>query len=105
MFSRRERLPTPRLPATAWTIQFPYFTIRVTQNNKSHNRYAIIVGTAVDRRATIRNLLRRRCRAVLRAWPGGSADVVVTLKRASATAPRRELIAALTTARKAAINH
>jgi len=57
------------------------FSIRYISNRLNLNRFAVVVGTKVDKRATRRNALKRRMREVIRlnlqSLPN-SFDVVLT---------------------------
>jgi ribonuclease P protein component len=48
------------------TIKSANFSLRYAPNRLSSNRFAIVVGTKVDKRATRRNALKRRVREVVR---------------------------------------
>lgn len=58
-----------RLPATVHltgTTRYttPFFQIRISSNKLSHNRYGFIISKKVDKRAVVRNRIKRQ----LRAW-------------------------------------
>lgn len=42
------------------------FSLRYAPNHLSHNRFAIVAGTKVDKRSTRRNAIKRQIREVLR---------------------------------------
>lgn len=42
------------------------FSIRYVSNRLNNNRFAVVVGTKVDKRSTRRNALKRRMREVIR---------------------------------------
>ena len=48
------------------SIRSANFSIRYNPNRGSANRFAIVVGTKVDKRATRRNAIKRRVREVIR---------------------------------------
>lgn len=55
----RFRLPRPLVFTT------PLFTLRVTQNTLSYNRYGFVVSKKVDKRAVVRNRVKRQLRACI----------------------------------------
>lgn len=44
-------------------FQTPLFTFRVAKNDLVYNRYGFIVSKKIDKRATLRNALKRRMRS------------------------------------------
>jgi ribonuclease P protein component len=95
MFPRRQRFPGTRLPRSARAIRTSYFLVRYAPNNLATNRYAVVAGTAVDRRAAVRNKLKRRCREILRRWPASGTDTLLVLSARSKELSRRALAEAL----------
>lgn len=55
----RFRLPHPMV------YQTPFFTLRLTKNNLTYNRYGFVVSKKVDKRAVIRNRVKRQLRACI----------------------------------------
>lgn len=70
-----------------------YFRIALTANALGHARLGMAVSRRVDKRAVVRNRLRRQIRESFRsAWPKlRPLDVVVTAKPEAATAPRSDV--------------
>ncbi len=57
--------------------------IKFKRNNFSHSRFAVVVGAKISKRATVRNLIKRRLRAILEKYledfrPG--FDIIVLVK-------------------------
>lgn len=55
-----------------------YFWARVSRNNLEHNRYAVVVSTKVDKRATRRHFIKRTILDAAHAWCDTSLDVIIT---------------------------
>lgn len=70
-----------------------YFRLVACENGLGHARLGMAVGRRVDRRAVVRNRLRRQIREAFRlhwhALPG--LDLVVTARPEAAAAPRAEV--------------
>ena len=63
------------------SIRSANFSVRYTPNRFSSLRFAVVVGTKVDKRATRRNALKRRMREVIRQnmqFIPQSFDIVLT---------------------------
>jgi len=63
MFSRKYRLPATIRLEHSKIIHTPLFSLRIAKNNLVYNRYGFIVSKKIDKRATVRNRLKRRFRA------------------------------------------
>ena len=48
------------------SVRSANFSVRYVPNRLNNNRFAVVVGTKVDKRATRRNALKRRMREVVR---------------------------------------
>lgn len=70
----------------------PLLVIRHLPNALGHARWGFAVGKRLERRAVVRNRVRRRLRDVARAAPVGAYDIVVTA-RAGALAAHRDVLA------------
>lgn len=70
-----------------------YFRIALTDNALGYARLGMAVSRRVDKRAVVRNRLRRQIRESFRcAWPNlRPLDVVVTARPEAATAPRSDV--------------
>jgi ribonuclease P protein component len=88
--------PLGRLPAgndfeavfrEGGSIQGPLFLVRFRKRASGDARWGFAVGKKLDRRATVRNRLRRRLREAARATPASSADIVVVARPRLADAP------------------
>lgn len=65
MLARQFRLPATVSFQKANVFHSAYFTVRVLPNTLFHNRYAFIAGKKLDKRAVVRNKVKRRVRAVV----------------------------------------
>ena len=66
------------------SVRSANFSIRYAPNCLNNNRFAVVVGTKVDKRATRRNAIKRQVREVLRQiWSEipGSYDYVISTHR------------------------
>ncbi len=59
MLKREYRIPRIKL-ANPRTIAIPYFIVRISKNNLSISRFRFNVSKKIDKRAAVRNKLRRR---------------------------------------------
>ncbi|OGM89657.1 ribonuclease P protein component, partial [Candidatus Wolfebacteria bacterium RBG_13_41_7] len=48
------------------TINHPDLMIKVVDNDKTINRFGIVVSNKIDKRATVRNRIKRQIRAILK---------------------------------------
>lgn len=60
MFEKKYRLGEVRNFKAAHAFSCQFFTLRVIKNNLLYNRYGFVVSKKIDKRATVRNRLRRR---------------------------------------------
>ncbi|MDO8461206.1 MAG: ribonuclease P protein component [bacterium] len=44
----------------------PFFTLRITKNNLTQNKYVFVVSKKVDKRAVVRNRIRRIMKACIK---------------------------------------
>lgn len=65
MFAKKFRLSSNRKIFALKTIPTPLFILRIAKNNLFYNRYGFVVSKKVDKRAVVRNRLRRQFRSLL----------------------------------------
>lgn len=65
MLARQFRLPISISFQKARVLRFSLMTARFVSNNLSHNRYGFIAGKKLDKRAVVRNRVKRRVRSVV----------------------------------------
>jgi len=63
MIPRLNRLPTTRLISSK-VISSDFFTLRYVKNDLSYNRFAFVVGKKIDKKAVVRNRLKRVLREI-----------------------------------------
>lgn len=77
-------------------IHGPLFVLRASRSGGDSTRWGFAVGKKLDKRAVVRNRVRRKLRAAADAVPvPGGWDLVVTTKRPALAATVREFEAAL----------
>lgn len=77
-----------------------FFQLTVLQNNLLFSRFAFITPKSIDKRAVMRNRLRRRAREWVRmhaSCPLSSADIAVFLKKDAKQATKKEFYEDLAT--------
>jgi len=92
MFAKKFRLPA-KVQLNAYTVT-PFFTFRFTKNDLGFNRYGFVVSKQVDKKATARNMVKRKIRAYLELMhqelkPGH--DLLFIIKARAKDASRKEL--------------
>jgi ribonuclease P protein component len=74
-------------------FSFPLFRFTIRKNAYPYARFAYVAPRTVDKRAVVRNLLRRRVREWIRKQPQllqQSTDIVITFTQAAARTPRKQ---------------
>ena len=64
MLKRENRLTLVRL-SNPKNISTPFFSLRIEKNDQNLNRFAFIVSKKIDKRAVIRNSLKRKLRSCI----------------------------------------
>lgn len=65
MLQKQYRLPASIRLRNSQAYSFPFFSLRITNNELSSNRYGFIVRKTVDKRAVVRNRIRRVFRSCI----------------------------------------
>lgn len=73
MFKKKYRLGFKTKTIFERTFKTPYFTVKIAKNNLFYNRYGFIIAKRIDKRAVIRNRIKRLIRQ-------GAEDLVKDLK-------------------------
>lgn len=78
-------------------ISAPLFQIAARRNRLSHARFALVVPRTADKRAAVRNRLRRRAAEFIRKRPGfaASLDIAIIFKKEAVSASAAEFYDAL----------
>lgn len=74
-------------------ISSPLFQLLVRPSGRAHPRFVLVAARTVDKRAVVRNRLRRRAREYLRKNMAGlppGLDIAVIIKKEAASASRNE---------------
>ena len=65
MLQKQYRLPAATRLRNSLSFTSPYFSLRVSPNGLSFNRYGFVVKKAIAKRATVRNRIRRLLRSCI----------------------------------------
>ncbi len=65
MFARKYRLPAKIRLDNSKNVHSPFFIVKISKNTLVHNRYGFIISKKIDKRATVRNRVKRRIRACI----------------------------------------
>lgn len=93
MLSKRQRVPRGVFSSRKPAIRFatPRFFARVKPNTEGHNRFAVVVGTKVDKRSTKRNFIKRAVLGCAKEWPSLSSDIIIHITPAARDIPLLKL--------------
>ncbi len=95
MFPRVLRLPREEFEKfggrAAEKSASSYFLVKTKRNNVTGNRFGVVVGARVDKRATVRNALKRLVSRVVKEWPANGRDFLVIVLPSAATLHKKEL--------------
>lgn len=58
-------MPASQKPKNATYFKSAFFSLRITKNNLANNRYGFVVKKALDKRAVVRNRIRRVFRSCI----------------------------------------
>lgn len=64
MLKRQFRLPVTRA-TFAQRIHTPFYTVKFASNGLAYNRFGFVVSKQVDKKAVIRNLVKRKLRSCI----------------------------------------
>lgn len=65
MFKRKNRVPGNTRFRNAYLFSTPLFEIKIKKNKLPFNRFAVVVAKKIDKRATVRNKIKRLVRSIL----------------------------------------
>ncbi|MGH9856394.1 MAG: ribonuclease P protein component [Acidobacteriota bacterium] len=65
MFAKRYRLPATIRFIPARFFKTPYFRVKYARNSETVSRYGFVISKAVDKRAVVRNRIRRVFRSCI----------------------------------------
>ena len=77
---------------TGGSVAGPLFVVRFVRRDTESSRWGFAVGKKLDKRATIRNRMRRRLRAAAATTSIAGGDVVVVARSRSLDAPFDDLV-------------
>lgn len=79
MLSRKQRVPREVFSSRGQTkmVATRHLSVRLKKNTEGFNRFAVVIGTKVDKRSTRRNLLKRRIFGRVKEWQNFSSDIII----------------------------
>ncbi len=86
MLARKYRLPHFIRFTRSPLIRHPFFSVRIGKSNLPYSRFGFIISKKIDKRATVRNRLKRRfrgCIEQLTLFQRPGKDVLFILKKES----------------------
>ena len=100
MLQKRQRLSPANFPRRTKKARFSgYFIVKTIPNTRGDNRFAIVVGAKVEKKAVRRNFWKRRIAGILQGIPPRGDDyLIVALPKLAALPPRdlrKEVFAAI----------
>ena len=95
MFKKLNRL-SAREKFFEESLNSRFFVLKISQNNLLHNRFGFVVSKKIDKRAVVRNSLKRKLRSCLEEYqkdikPG--FDFLFILKKEAGNKSQKELCA------------
>lgn len=98
MLKKKYRLQANIKPKFQSSFNTPFFILRAAHNSLSYNRYGFVVSKQVDKRATVRNRVKRVLRScieeVLRQIRQGF-DIILIIRKSAVGVSRQELMKTL----------
>lgn len=98
MLKKKYRLGKVQGVAFGRPIHAPYFYFRIAQNNLLHNRFSCAVSKRVDKRAVVRNKVRRAAYSCLERVTGKMTkgyDILFSIKKEAIGIPGKALCATI----------
>lgn len=65
MFKRKFRLNAKLRLKNSKSYTSPFFTLRIAENGFLYNRYGFVVSKRIDKRAVVRNKIKRQLRSII----------------------------------------
>jgi ribonuclease P protein component len=80
MLPLKNRLPRQEFRVRGYrTVTTPFFSLKNKENSVHVNRFAVVVGKSVDKRATQRNFWERQAKTQFLKAPNLSRDFILTI--------------------------
>ena len=96
MIQRKLRLAAKDFPRhSGHTFASPLLMVKILKNKLSHNRFAVIIGAAAEKRAVYRNQFKRRVLAEAQHQPNMHTDFLFIASKKGSVAAGAELRAEL----------
>jgi ribonuclease P protein component len=80
MVSKKFRFPIRLIRKKPFQIiKTDFFLLKIYKNNLNINRFGVITSLKVDKKATVRNLLKRRIISIVKNFPNQSQDFLISV--------------------------
>lgn len=80
MLQRKFRLPPVIRFTSSVVLQTPYFSFKAKFNNLDYNRFGFVVSKKIDKRAVVRNKIKRVLRECVSDFLQGGTDIILVAK-------------------------
>ncbi|HSD99097.1 MAG TPA: ribonuclease P protein component [Patescibacteria group bacterium] len=82
MLAKKFRLPSSVVFSHAQSFRENEFSVKIQKNTLPHNRYGFVVSKAIDKKATVRNRVKRVLRSCIEEkWLGrGDKDILFIVR-------------------------
>ncbi|HXS14739.1 MAG TPA: ribonuclease P protein component [Candidatus Saccharimonadales bacterium] len=82
MLPKKFRLPSQIKFIHPRSVFTPLFTVKIVQNNLDYSRFGVIVSKKIDKRAVVRNSIKRKIRSCITKdnWEKKGQDVLFIVK-------------------------
>lgn len=95
MLKKKYRLQADIRPKFQSSFNTPFFILRVAPNSLPYNRYGFVVSKQVDKRATVRNRVKRVLRSCIEELLGQikqGFDMIFIIRKSAVGVSRQELM-------------
>jgi ribonuclease P protein component len=89
---------TPPPPSSYTSIATPYFSAKLWRNELQYHRFGFVISKKVDKRAVLRNGLKRKMAVLVCSLPikNMGYDMVFFMKKTAVEAPEDDIVASFT---------
>lgn len=98
MLKKKFRLPSYITLSHSSYSPSPFFTVKIGKNTLAHNRYGFVVSKKIDKRAVVRNRIKRQLRSCIEALQkdlSSGYDMLFIIKKTAILQSTRDLYASV----------